>query len=130
MNGQQFFKGLMSKAREGIVEMEESVEVRKALDTLPDVLFASGVEMELDTVNDRMVFSFMMSKVAVYAKQVSTTKVELRYEVLEDFDNYMQKLKDFDIRGGSGVFTPRQPVPAPAHDDEVWAKLERRLASF
>lgn len=98
MNGKQFFAGLMSKARAGVTEVEESVEVRKALDTLPDILFASGVEMELDAANDRMLFSYMLSKVAVRATQVSSTKVEMSYEVLEDFEAYMQKLKNFDVK--------------------------------
>lgn len=120
----------MMKARKGIVEVEESAEVRAALASLPDILYASGVEMEMDADNDCMVFTYLMSKVAVRAEQVSTTKVEMRYEVLEDFDEYMSNLRNFDIRGDSAV-KPSQSVVSPAYkEDEVWAMLERRLASF
>lgn len=129
MNGQQFFKQLMSKAKSGVVEVEESAEVRKGLEALPDLLFASGVEMDLDTVNDRMVFEYLFSKVAVYARQVSTTKVEMTYKVLRDFDAEFEAKKSRVDRAHAERKAAFAACLVEVPEENVWDKLERRLAA-
>ena len=82
------FKHLMTAARQQAVEVEPAEEFRKGLESLDSVLFY--VEKRSLFSGDLIIFSYMLSDIAIKVEDLGDGNLRLSYEVLRDHEAKMK----------------------------------------